>query len=161
MAPRRSKSPSYFKKDTKLTPQEQSYCRCTLHVAAKNSPTCNLSRYKSGSPCYNPYAVCTKVKKRTGSITCGTEYNFRTMPKEERDAFAAMHGIDPRKYKTERGLISALERKSKKESPSTPTTTRRPRSALRSPRKRSPTPKSVRFDTAEIVCEGHVCQRKK
>jgi len=104
---------SYFKSGSSLSEDQKKYCKCTLHVGARNSVDCNLNKsFKLGSNCYNPYAVCSKSTHRTGSVICGTEYDFESMPKAERDAFAALHGIDPRKYKTERALINALNRKS-------------------------------------------------
>lgn len=92
------------------------YCRCVLHVAAKNSTTCNLKKaFKVGTSCKNPYAICTASTKRKGAVSCGQSYNYRTLPRAELDAFAALHGIDPRKYRNKQSLIAVLEQKVSRE----------------------------------------------
>ncbi len=88
------------------------YCRCVLHVAAKNSTACNLKKaFKVGTPCKNPYAICTRSTQRKGAVSCGQTYNYRTLPRAELDAFAALHGIDPRKHRNKQSLIAVLEQK--------------------------------------------------
>ena len=90
----------------------ESYCRCVLHVAARNPIEVNMSKsYGPGTGYANPYSICTKTTGRKGSFACGTEYDFDVIPLDELRAFAALRGMDPGKYKTRRDLVGALKHK--------------------------------------------------
>jgi hypothetical protein len=121
----RSRSPvadneKYFKKDSTLSDEQKKYCRCLLKVEAQGRGT-------------NPYAICTASVKRRGSFTCGEHYNYSSMPKESREAFARLHHMNPSDY-SEQGLINALNRKVSNERTSE-------RSRSPSPKRRKPAKK--------------------
>lgn len=97
----------YFKSGHSLNDQEQKYCRCVLHVAAKQTGEClkqgKAGRIKGGekvkgATCSNPYAICAKTT-RTSSRSCGKSYDFRKIPDNELKVYASMKGIRlPRPY---------------------------------------------------------------
>lgn len=89
--------------------------------------------------CYEPHAVCTARVGRDSQY-CGAYFDFRSMPQAERHAFAEMHGMSPKRYKSEENLIRALERKSNTEAKkiSSPKKSSRKSSPKRSPVRRSP-----------------------
>lgn len=99
-------SKDYFKSNHSLKEQEQKYCRCVLHVAAKQTGECLKRAGKikggekiNGKTCSNPYAICAKTT-RTSSRSCGKSYDFNKIPDNELRAYAAMKGINsPRPYK--------------------------------------------------------------
>lgn len=118
MSSRRSKQqsggkPNYFKKGSDLTEREQKWCRCVLHVAAKQTDQClddvnkNARKVYNSKTCYNPYAVCSATVG-TSSRKCGVSYEFRNIPDIELIAYAHMKRIKiPEPYCREK-LISAI-----------------------------------------------------
>lgn len=82
------KKKSYFKKGHKLSVGHQKYCRCVLHVAAKQSQTClkrkSWRKKVNGKMCYSPFAVCTKSTRRRGKVSCRENYNRKNIPMNER-----------------------------------------------------------------------------
>lgn len=105
ISPTDQKSKSkYFKKTVNdqrpgLSLKEQKWCRCILHVAAKQSKEClkdvknNAGKILEGKKCYNPYAVCSKVIG-TSSRNCDMYYNFRHIPTHELIAYAYLKNIE-------------------------------------------------------------------
>lgn len=93
-----------------LTEEQGKYCRCVLHVAAKNDEDCNRSKdwgsSKKPSKCYNPYAVCAKT---VGTTTkCGDNYIWENIPVEEVEAFAYLKGIKLTGEETPEELINKI-----------------------------------------------------
>ena len=66
--------------DEFLNDKKQSWCRCVLHVAKKQTNECLKDRlFKKQAKCYNPYAICSKsTKTSTGGKPCA--YDFLTVP---------------------------------------------------------------------------------
>ncbi len=85
----------YLNPNNDLSAKEQSYCRCVLHVGAKNPEECNRpGQWGRGTDCYNPYAICAKSVGTT-SRRCGENYNFSatsTIPDNELAGYAVVHG---------------------------------------------------------------------
>lgn len=109
----------YFKDDVALTERQQSYCRCVLHVAAKNPSWCNQERVwgekRDGKTCYNPYAVCAKSTK-TSYRWCGAELDMKNIPDDELVAHAELRRINiPKPYDRYQLLSNIYAWKSKKE----------------------------------------------
>ena len=94
---------AYFMPGTPLSKQQQSYCRCTMHQPSKQPKWCledlrNQQRKtkivkKNGKEvtekCYDPFPICTKSVKRTGSFACFPHYDFTSttkIPPEEIEA---------------------------------------------------------------------------
>lgn len=88
---------SYFIEGTPLNDSQMSYCKCLAHVAAKNPEWCYRhgawKTVRPGTPCYNPYAVCTKSTRRRGSFPCTKYYDFENMPEDEVRSLAMMKGL--------------------------------------------------------------------
>lgn len=86
----------YFKDLTDLTDGDQKYCRCVLHVLAKQNKGCleNKAWFKDidGKRCYNPYAVCAK-STRHSSRQCGVNYNWEGIPDNELEGYANINHI--------------------------------------------------------------------
>lgn len=93
----------YFVEDTPLNKAQMDYCRCLAHVSAKNPPWCyKHGAWKSvrpGTPCYNPYALCTKSTGRKGRFRCAKFYDFENMPKNEVRTLAMMKGLSVPEFK--------------------------------------------------------------
>lgn len=68
----------YFHENTHLTEEQKKYCRCVMHVSAKNVT--------------NPYAVCTKSVGRDSKINCYPEYDFSNIPTAESNAYLRQEG---------------------------------------------------------------------
>ena len=93
----------YFVRGTPLNKRQMDYCRCLAHVSAKNPEWCYKhgawKKVRKGTPCYNPYAVCTKSTKRKGRFRCTKYYDLQNMPAREVRALAAMKGLSVRDFK--------------------------------------------------------------
>jgi len=78
--------------DGPLTDPQQRYCRCVLHVAAQQSPSCLSEQAwfatREGKQCYNPYAVCA-ASVHTSSH-CSPSYAFDNIPTQELYAYALL-----------------------------------------------------------------------
>lgn len=96
----------YFR-DSHLSNQEEKYCRCVLHVAAKNSEECNSSKAWGSDHCYNPYAVCAK-STRASSRECGSSYDWEGIPEQEVRAYAQMKGIPLNGTETHTDLLEKI-----------------------------------------------------
>lgn len=105
---------AYFKKWSELTKKQKSYCRCVLHVAAKNAASCNENRKWGEGACYNPYAVCAK-STGTSVRFCGMNYEWDKIPTSELHAFAELHKMDTTSKTTRKQLLKMLKAKSKEE----------------------------------------------
>jgi len=84
--------------------RKAAFCRCALHVAAKQSPSCleglpaSAGKTLGGRRCYNPYPVCAKTTGTT-SRDCAPAYAFDAMPDDELKAYARLKKIPvPRPY---------------------------------------------------------------
>ena len=93
----------YFVKGAPLNKRQMDYCRCLAHISAKNPEWCYKhgawKTTRKGSPCYNPYAICTKSTRRKGRFHCTKYYNLENMPSKEVKALARMKGLSVTKYK--------------------------------------------------------------
>jgi hypothetical protein len=104
---------NYFKKDADLRENEKKWCRCVLHVAAKQSDQCLVNvneragQVFNGLTCFNPYAVCG-ASVGTSSRKCGINYEFRNIPDQELIAYAKIKKINvPKPYSREE-MIQAI-----------------------------------------------------
>lgn len=80
-----------------LPPNQKKWCRCILHVAAKQPDTC-FTGNRTGKGCYNVYAVCSK-SVGTSSRKCGEHFQFENIPDKELIAYAKLKKIDiPKPY---------------------------------------------------------------
>jgi len=74
----------YFGEDASLTEQEKKYCRCIMHVAAKQSDWCLKQRAwgerRGNKTCYQPWSVCTKSTKRRAVVECSKNFDFSRVP---------------------------------------------------------------------------------
>lgn len=110
----------YFKPGSDLTPGQEKYCACTLHVAAKQSEKCletkSWRQTIDGETCTNPYAVCAKSTGTSvgRSGKCGKSFNYENLPDLELRAYAYLHNIKiPRPFNRQTVLNSIYEWKSK------------------------------------------------
>lgn len=92
----------YFKNKRNLSEREQKFCKCVLHVSAKQPNSCNYDKAwynkRNGKTCYNPYAVCAKSTGTT-SRKCSENYNFENIPDNELKAYGGLKHIPiPKKY---------------------------------------------------------------
>lgn len=84
---------SYFKDNADLSEKEQKWCRCILHVAAKQTDKCledvvkNAYKTFDGKQCYNVYAVCSG-KIGTSCRKCGGNYEYKNIPDAELVAYS-------------------------------------------------------------------------
>ncbi len=116
--PRKTVAGDYFRSDTNLTEQEQKYCRCVLHVAAKQPPGECLSVRDwfsdyNGRTCTNPWAVCAKSTGTT-SRACGFNYVYGNIPDDELIAYANLSQVnvpDPYNRKTMLSTIGRWKRR--------------------------------------------------
>lgn len=96
-SPKSPKGDEYFnsKSVDSISDTQKRYCRCVLHVAAKNKKECNISKGISDkksrtSDCVNPYAICRKnIKPETKY--CAEYYDYSNIPDRELVAFAELH----------------------------------------------------------------------
>ena len=86
-------SKNYIKSNAKLTNQQKRFCRCILHIAAKNKKTCNKTKkWNNKNKCYNPYSTCAKkVKTTTGGKPCYYKFKKSSIPKNEIIAYIYLH----------------------------------------------------------------------
>lgn len=114
---KKEKRDAYFQSLAALTDAEQRYCRCVLHVAAKNSRACNRGlREKAGSgACYNPYAVCSK-RIPVGRVYCGAQYEWSRIPTEELVAYSDLNKLEVGTKPSRKGLIAAIRNMKAQES---------------------------------------------
>ncbi|AVK75816.1 hypothetical protein pneo_cds_209 [Pandoravirus neocaledonia] len=89
----------YFWRGAPIDERQRAYCRCQLHVAARNKPECyeNRGAALGQGRCYNPYAVCTASVGRQSE--CSAYYAFTPdavrggIPDDEVDAYARLRGL--------------------------------------------------------------------
>ena len=85
---------NYFKSDSFLNDKQEAWCRCVLHVAAKQKGACNTEQAwfetRENQRCYNPYSVCSK-SVGTSVRTCGENYDFNSISDDELIAYAQLH----------------------------------------------------------------------
>lgn len=97
---------NYF--NTKLTTPHAKYCRCILHVAAKQPNWCiqnqDWRQNQDGLTCYNPYAICTKSVKRRTFFDCFSNYNLDQIPKKELDKLILLKKNKLAEYKLPNSL---------------------------------------------------------
>jgi phosphatidylethanolamine-binding protein (PEBP) family uncharacterized protein len=91
---RQPETTNYFKADSNLDETQKSWCRCVLHVSAKQRGACNVEQAwfekRNDQSCYNPYAVCSK-RLGTSVRTCGENYDFPSISDDELIAYAQLH----------------------------------------------------------------------
>lgn len=89
----------YFWRGAPIDERQRAYCRCQLHVAARNNPECyeNRGAALGHGRCYNPYAVCTASVGRQSE--CSAYYAFTPeavqggIPDNEVEAYARLRGL--------------------------------------------------------------------
>lgn len=88
----------YFWRDAPIDDRQRAYCRCLLHVAARNRDDCYGTPGALGTGrCYNPYAVCTASVGRQSE--CSNYYAFTPeavrggIPDDEVAAYARMRRL--------------------------------------------------------------------
>ena len=91
-------APNYFLPNVNLTPDQEKYCRCELHVMARQPPACLQDQawfqQREGKTCYNPYAGCAKSTGTSmGSGGCGKFFDFQAIPDPELIAYAHAHNL--------------------------------------------------------------------
>ncbi len=92
-----------------LPEDEKKYCRCVLHVAAKQSDDCNKNKNWGSHNCYNPYAVCAK-STRSSSRRCGENYIFENIPDDHLTSYASLNNIPiPEQYSNQQ-MLSNIHR---------------------------------------------------
>ena len=85
----------YFKLGHTLTPGEEKFCRCTLHVMAKQPEKCLQEHSFGTAGCANPYAICA-ASTRTSvgrSNKCTINYEYEGIPDTELQAYAQLEGV--------------------------------------------------------------------
>ena len=91
-----------------LTPREQKYCRCLVHVRTKK---------------IKPYGICTnsvynlKKQKRNKVISCSKNYDFESFTVKELRLYANEKKIQTRKNKKlmkKKDLLKSIKRKMNK-----------------------------------------------
>ncbi|MDR3540749.1 MAG: hypothetical protein P4L69_07225 [Desulfosporosinus sp.] len=92
----RQEKEKWFKRPGTLSPETKKYCRCLAEVGAKQSESClrtKVSKGKAtvGSACYNPYAICGRLKPPGMKGGCAMLYNYQNMPYALAEGTAAMH----------------------------------------------------------------------
>jgi hypothetical protein len=104
---------NYFKIDADLRENEKKWCRCVLHVAAKQTDQCledvneHAGQVFNGRTCYNPYAICSATVG-TSSRKCGINYEFRNIPDQELIAYAKIKKITVPKPYSRENMIQAI-----------------------------------------------------
>nr|UMO78923.1 hypothetical protein [Pandoravirus belohorizontensis] len=88
----------YFWRDAPIDDRQRAYCRCLLHVSARNGDDCYDAPGALGTGrCYNPYAVCTASVGRQSE--CSDYYAFTPqavrggIPDDEVAAYAHMRRL--------------------------------------------------------------------
>ena len=88
----------YFWRGAPIDDRQRAYCRCLLHVAARNGDDCYDTPGAMGTGrCYNPYAVCTASVGRQSE--CSDYYAFTPqavrggIPDDEVAAYARMRRL--------------------------------------------------------------------
>ena len=67
------------------------FCRCLLHVEAKNPGFCAAKNFPQGEGCYDPHLVCAKsTGTSTGGKSCSFAYNIEDLPYKELQAYARL-----------------------------------------------------------------------
>lgn len=88
----------YFWRGAPINERQKAYCRCVLHVGAKNDDACYATPGALGTGrCYNPYAVCTASVGTQSE--CSAYYAFTPQAvrggirTDEVNAYARMRGL--------------------------------------------------------------------
>ena len=110
--PRRNSNVTMIKPDSDLSEKQQKWCRCVLHVAAKQSPACLRSRaWRSkikGKTCYNPYSVCAKSVGTTAPY-CATQYQLSELSKKELLSLGYLEDLKVSSKNTRGQLIERIQ----------------------------------------------------
>jgi hypothetical protein len=103
-----------IKQNSKLNDRSEKYCSCVVKVAEKNSEICNLEenwgKTISGKTCYSPYAVCAKSVGTTNK-SCGINYNYETMTKEQLISFLNLKKIKVDRKLDKNQLLEIIQNK--------------------------------------------------
>lgn len=91
---RQTGSSTWLLPDAQISDRQKRYCRCELHVAARQPRACNQEQAwfqkRDGKTCYNPYAVCTASVGRDTN-ECTAYLDFEALPEPELIAWADLH----------------------------------------------------------------------
>ena len=106
-------------KNSVLSPRESKWCRCVLHVAAKQTSECLRTKkwrqVVDGQKCVNPYAVCSdKVGTSSKEKGCVMWYNFDELTKDELWGYVNLKNLRIRKQASEAELLKAIEKYKRK-----------------------------------------------
>jgi hypothetical protein len=98
----------YFKEDSGLNEKQKKFCRCTVHVGAKQEKSCTKAKQGTSKSCVNPYAVCAKTTG-TSSRKCGEVFEFKNFPKQELVSYARAHDIRVPAKARKQEILDAIE----------------------------------------------------
>ena len=101
----KSKSKEYFLRPNSISNDTRKYCRCLAEVGAKQSDDCLRGKSKEtiGKGCYNPYAICGRIRPAGMRGGCAMLYDYKNMPQPLVQSTAAMHN------KTIKELVAAAK----------------------------------------------------
>jgi len=90
-------NPVRFRRLIEASDETKKYCSCVAKTAAKQSRECLKHIASGGDPkditgCYNPYALCGKIKPKNMETGCATLYDYDSMPKNLVSSLAALKG---------------------------------------------------------------------
>lgn len=109
-------SKEYFKPNHQLKRKMPHFCRCVLHVAAKNSNWCNKKRLWKSDKCYNPYAVCAaSVRTTTGRKPCFYDFDSPDMTKKELKSYGYLRYKEYTQWAKEKKRKKLYQLRSKKQ----------------------------------------------
>lgn len=97
------------KKEYTVTSGKRKYCSCVAKVAKKQKPSCLRGR-KWRKGCYNPYAICGRLRPRGMKGGCVEHYDLED--DELVTSMAALHGKSKSDYLTKALAEIALAKKS-------------------------------------------------
>lgn len=97
---------------SKLPISEDSYCRCLVHVAEKQTEEClSGGNGTAGKRCYSPYAVC-KASTHSSTRSCFFSYNLGIMSDSELIALMRLHKLSiPRPFNRQEAVRILREKR--------------------------------------------------
>jgi len=102
--PRVSPKKEYFLRPNQISAETKKYCRCLAEVGAKQSSSCLRGSTAIGKGCYNPYAICGRIRPAGMKGGCAMLYDYKNMPYALKESTAAMHN------KTIKELVDSARR---------------------------------------------------
>lgn len=90
-------NPVRFNRLIDASEETKKYCSCVAKTAAKQSRECLKHISKGGNPrdmpgCYNPYALCGRIKPKSMGTGCAVLYDYESMPKNLVSSLAMLKG---------------------------------------------------------------------